>query len=157
MVVFWSQVCVAADIRYVDVEKVYQLSQVVQPKFAAIAQNYKVNYESYVTEQKIIESQINLVMQNKNSESIEKLSLREKQLQESFDKLSSTRDKDVNVLKNDYVIYIRKAVLQLRAQNNYGYVLSSSTIIAADPRNDISPAVTKLADKLYIKANKIHR
>lgn len=151
-----SQVYAASDIRYVDVEKVYQLSQIVQPDFTRINQNYQHQHESYVAQQNIIESQVKLVMLNKNIESADMLALREKQLQESFDSLSTSHDKQINALKNSYIIYVREAVLQLRKQNNYAYVLSSSTIIAADQANDISPAVAKLADKLYVKANHTH-
>ena len=84
-----------------------------------------------------------------SSGKLEQLSLQLYNLQNQIESLNTQNATFNNKLQNDYMVYIREASNQLYKQNKYSYILNTSAVVFTDPKNDISVAVSQLADKLY--------
>lgn len=150
--------CVAArafalnSIVYVDVEKVYASSKVMALNYAKEQQDYVNRRDQLKVQQLALESELSHQFTQPNSITADGLSLREKQLQENFDILVKTHEHQLVTLKNEYMLYVRKAAIQLQRQKHFQYVLSSTVIIASESGMDISTQVSQVADQLYTQA-----
>ena len=140
---------------YVDVEQVYAQSKIINSTFNAFQESYQAQKNLYIQQQGVLESQIDVNLTTQQPLNSDHLALQEKQLQESVEALNKKHDQQVLDLKNSYIIYVRKAAQQLYNKNHYQYVISSNTIIAGGAENNISAAVTTLADKLYTQDKKV--
>lgn len=143
------------EIVYVDVEQVYARSKIINSKFNAFQESYQTQKSLYIQQQGVLESQIDVNLATQHPLNSDHLSLQEKQLQESVEALNKKHDQQILDLKNSYIIYVRKAAQQLYNKNHYQYIISSNTIIVGGAENNISTAVTTLADKLYIQDKKV--
>lgn len=140
---------------YVDVEQVYAQSKIINNKFNAFQESYQAQKNLYLQQQGVLESQIDAHLLTPQALNADNLSLQEKQFQESVEALNKKHDQQILDLKNSYIVYVRKAAQQLYKTNHYQYVISSNTIIAGGAENNISAAVTTLADKLYTQDQKV--
>ena len=156
-IIFISKTVLAANnLAFVDMNTVLNNSKVVTSRFKEIDNLYNKQTQSYKEKQAKIETELDKVMKNgeKNSQRVDNLSLQEKQLQEAIESLNKSHDKQLIDLKNQYVVFVKRAADQIRKQNHYHYIFSSSMLLSSEPQDDISLTVAKLADTLYLQARK---
>lgn len=142
-----AQVFAQGEIVYLVPESVFANSKVLTAKF----QQQKDQFQE---QEKPLMLQINQTQQeaNKAGQSqamMEQLSLKLYTLQNQVESLNKQNAAYYNKAQNDYMPYVRKASNQLYTEHKYQYILTSSSIVVADPKNDISVEVSNVADKLY--------
>lgn len=135
------------EIVYLVPGEVFANSKILTTKFQQQQISYKQQLQPLLTQ--ISKAQQDTNKAGQSQANLEKLSLELYTLQTQVESLNSQNSVYNNKLQNDYMAYVRKASNELYSQNKYSYILNNSAIVITDPKNDISPEVSQLADKLY--------
>lgn len=140
------------EIVYLIPGEVFANSKILTTKFQQQQTSYKQQSQALLTQINKTQQETDKVGQSQAR--LEQLSLKLYTLQNQVESLNSQNSAYNNKLQNDYMVYVRKASNELYLQNKYAYILNSSAIVITDPKNDISPEISQLADKLYLADQK---
>lgn len=127
--------------------EVFANSKILTGKFQQQQASYKQQSQTLLTRVNKVQQETNKTGQSQVT--LEQLSLELYTLQNQIEVLTSQNTAYNNQLQNDYMVYAHKAINELYLQNKYSYILNNSAIVVTDPKNDISPEISQLADKLY--------
>ena len=142
-----SYVFAQGEIVYLVPGEVFANSKILTTKFQHQQTSYKQQSQSLLTRINKAQQEANKAGQSQAK--LEQLSLGLYTLQNQVESLNLQNSAYNNKLQNDYMVYVRKASNELYVQNKYAYILNSSAVVITDPKNDISPAISQLADELY--------
>jgi len=142
-----SYVFAQGEIVYLVPGEVFANSKILVAKFQQQQTSYKQQSQALLTQISKAQQETDKVGQSQAR--LEQLSLKLYTLQNQVESLNSQNASYNNKLQNDYMVYVRKASNELYLQNKYAYILNSSAIVVTDPKNDISPEISQLADRLY--------
>lgn len=142
-----SYVFAQGEIAYSVPGEVFANSKVLTAKFQQQQISYK--QQSQLLLKQLNKVQQEVIKDGQSQAKLEQLSLELYTLQNQIESLNSQNTLYNNKLQNDYMVYVSKASNELYQQNKYSYILNNSAIVVTDPKNDISPEISQLADKLY--------